>query len=143
MSDTKYRYIILVINQTLYFLFFRKSDTSSMPIVCEITPAQYLSLYCKQIHSLLTNYSSRSIESMLIRKLLYKKIIHFFANTDHFLAVKMSKQWDIVWEHWPDIREFITQSDAFWNSWIGLSCNCYYNTVYISCPLYTHVTPIL
>jgi len=28
-----------------------------------------------------------------------------------------------------------------WNRWIKFSCN--YNTVYISCPWYTHVTPIL
>ena len=46
-----------------------------------------------------------------------------------------------VYKHWPDTREFITQTVELWNKWIRLSC---YNTrVYNTCPLYTHVTPIL
>jgi len=33
----------------------------------------------------------------------------------------------IAWEHWPDTREFITQTVELWNRWITLSC--YYNRV--------------
>jgi len=46
----------------------------------------------------------------------------------------------IVWEHWPDTREFITRSVELWNRWISVSC--YYNRVQNTCPLYTHETPI-
>ena len=37
----------------------------------------------------------------------------------------------IAWEHWPDTREFITQSADLWNRWIRLSY--YSNRVYILC----------
>jgi len=43
-------------------------------------------------------------------------------------------------EHWPDTGEFITRSVEFWNRWIRLLC--YYNWMYILCPLNTHVMPI-
>jgi len=33
----------------------------------------------------------------------------------------------IVYEHWPETREFITQTIELWNRWIRLSC--YYNRV--------------
>ena len=47
----------------------------------------------------------------------------------------------IVDEHWPETRAFITRTIELSNRWIGLSC--YYNIVWNTCPLYTHVTPIL
>jgi len=33
----------------------------------------------------------------------------------------------IVYKHWPDTHEFITQTVELWNRWIRLSC--YYNRV--------------
>jgi len=33
----------------------------------------------------------------------------------------------IVYEHWSETREFITQNVELWNRWIRLLC--YYNTV--------------
>jgi len=33
----------------------------------------------------------------------------------------------IVYEHWPETREFITRTFGFWNRWIWLWC--YYNRV--------------
>jgi len=46
----------------------------------------------------------------------------------------------IVYEHWPEIRAFITRTIELWNRWIRLSC--YINSVQNTCPVYTHVTPI-
>ena len=46
----------------------------------------------------------------------------------------------IVYKHWPDIHEFITQTIDFYNRCIRLSW--YYNSVKNTCPLYTHVTPL-
>jgi len=37
--------------------------------------------------------------------------------------------------------KIITQTFELWNRWIRLSC--YYNRVKNTCPLYTHVSPIL
>jgi len=34
---------------------------------------------------------------------------------------------NIVYNYWPDTREFITRSVELWNGWIRLSC--YYNRV--------------
>jgi len=36
-------------------------------------------------------------------------------------------------EHWPDTREFITRPADLLNMWLLWSC--YYNRVYILCPL--------
>jgi len=33
----------------------------------------------------------------------------------------------IAYKHWPDTREFITQTVQLWNRWIRLSC--YYNRI--------------
>ena len=46
-------------------------------------------------------------------------------------------RYGFAWEHWPDTLEFITRTAELWNRWIGLSC--YYNRVYILCPLYKHL----
>jgi len=48
---------------------------------------------------------------------------------------------DSVDKHWPETREFITQTIGLWNRWIRRSY--YYNRVANICPLYAHVTPIL
>jgi len=34
---------------------------------------------------------------------------------------------NIVYEHWPNNREFITRTAEFWNRWIWMSC--YYNRI--------------
>jgi len=36
----------------------------------------------------------------------------------------------IVYEHWPDTREVITQTVELWNRWVRLSC--YYNREHVS-----------
>jgi len=38
-------------------------------------------------------------------------------------------------------RDFITRTVELWNRWIRLPC--YYNRVYTTCLLYTHIPPIL
>ena len=43
----------------------------------------------------------------------------------------------IAWEHWPDAREFITRAAGLLNTWIRLSC--YYNWVYSTRQMYTHL----
>ena len=48
----------------------------------------------------------------------------------------------IVYKHWPDTCEFITQT--IMNSEIDVwDLSCYCNRVYNTRPVYTHVTPIL
>jgi len=47
----------------------------------------------------------------------------------------------IVYKHWPDIREFTSWTVELWNRWIRLSCHD--NRLYNTCPLHTHVTPIV
>jgi len=43
----------------------------------------------------------------------------------------------IACEHWPDTCEYITGSVELCNRWLRLPS--YYNRVFNSCPLYTHV----
>jgi len=39
----------------------------------------------------------------------------------------------IAQTYWPHALEYIKRTAELWNKWIRLSC--YYNWVYISCPL--------
>ena len=65
----------------------------------------------------------------------------------YWCTLLLNVNWDykelmgIVYKHWPDTREFITQIVELWNRWIRLLS--YNNQLQNTCPLYTHVTPIL
>ena len=62
-------------------------------------------------------------------------------NSWNYKSELKSSDVGIVYIHWPETREFITQTIELWNRCIRLSC--YYNRPQNTCPLYTHVSPFL
>ena len=61
----------------------------------------------------------------------FKRILEYFSKSFLFSLMPTSKQWEhesgIVYKHWPETFEFITQAVELWNRWIRLSC--YYKKV--------------
>jgi len=55
--------------------------------------------------------------------------MHSVVKFDHIndRLIYLFNQKHIVYKHWPDTCEFITQTIELWNRWIRLSC--YYNRV--------------
>ena len=98
---------------------------------------EVLSLALSDSECFLATTSSNfcSSQSSILSVIHKSNILHIVYCSFHY-----NLQGTIASEHWPDNRKFITQPAEFWNMWITLSW--YYNRVYISCPLNTHVTPI-
>ena len=67
--------------------------------------------------------------------------VSFYSISLRTLLLWSHEMFYIVYEHWPETHEFITQTVALWNRWFRLSC--YYNTLWNTCPVNTHLSPIL